>query len=63
MADEDESKKVDGAYMISGVRVKFPYTAYPSQLVYMEKVIEALEGVRDHDLFLFNPRPPHPTND
>lgn len=32
-------------YNIRGIPVEFPYTAYPCQLVYMERVIEALQLV------------------
>lgn len=32
-------------YTISNVEVEFPFRAYPCQLVYMEKVIQALQQV------------------
>ena len=34
-------------YTIRGIEVDFPYEAYQCQLVYMEKVIEALQNVSD----------------
>jgi hypothetical protein len=38
-----EKKSTVTKYKIRNHEVEFPYQAYPSQLVYMEKVIEALE--------------------
>ena len=32
---------------VCGVEVDFPFTPYPCQLVYMEKVIESLQRVRN----------------
>lgn len=40
------SKRRPTTYNIRGVEVKFPYRAYECQLIYMEKVIEALQEVR-----------------
>lgn len=41
-------------YDIRGVDVDFPYEAYQCQLVYMEKVIEALQGVRVAHWFILH---------
>lgn len=36
---------------VCGVEVDFPFTPYPCQLVYMEKVIESLQRVRGQIIF------------
>ena len=40
-------------YTIRGIEVDFPYEAYQCQLVYMEKVIEALQNVSDRCFIIF----------
>jgi regulator of telomere elongation helicase 1 len=39
-----------GEYNVRGVPVSFPFTPYPSQLVFMESVIEALQGEKRNAL-------------
>lgn len=39
------------SYTISGVKVEFPYKAYPSQLSMMSKVIDSYPA--DHDFVIF----------
>lgn len=41
-----ESDRVREPLNVCGVEVDFPFTPYPCQLVYMEKVIESLQKVR-----------------
>jgi hypothetical protein len=43
--DEGEAPREMQVYDIRGVAVGFPYTAYDSQRVYMEKVIQSLQEV------------------
>lgn len=40
-------------YNLRGINVDFPYEAYDCQLVYMEKVIQALQTVRSFFMILF----------
>jgi len=35
----------DETHTISGVQVEFPFTPYPCQLAYMEKVLQSLQKV------------------
>lgn len=44
--DEDEGQREMQVYDIRGVPVGFPFNAYDSQRVYMEKVIQSLQEVR-----------------
>jgi hypothetical protein len=44
---ETMSKRRPTTYNIRGVEVKFPFRAYECQLIYMEKVIEALQEVQN----------------
>jgi len=44
--DENEGQREMQVYDIRGVPVGFPFNAYDSQRVYMEKVIQSLQEVR-----------------
>ena len=39
-----------GTYPINGIKVKFPFKPYPSQIGMMDRVIRALEGNKQHAL-------------
>jgi hypothetical protein len=44
--EEDDGVRRVHLLNIRGVPVEFPFEPYPSQLTYMEKVIESLQEVR-----------------
>lgn len=46
----DSSIAAMGTYPINGIKVKFPFKPYPSQIGMMDRVIRALDGNKQHAL-------------
>jgi superfamily II DNA or RNA helicase len=40
---EEDAHDGENVYTMAGIRVKFPFKAYPSQVVLMSKIIKALQ--------------------